>query len=66
MTGNLAFARKRSTPVSAFLQQLMSDNFPKKSTSSLWWQNGFWIGLTDVVREGTWVWINNVTEVEVM
>ncbi|TKS86469.1 C-type lectin domain family 4 member M CD209 antigen-like protein 1 [Collichthys lucidus] len=47
-------------------QLLIGNNLPKMSSSSLWWQNGFWIGLTDVVTEGTWVWINNVTEVQTM
>ncbi|XP_041810429.1 CD209 antigen-like protein E isoform X2 [Chelmon rostratus] len=45
-------------------QQLMLDNFPKQSSGGMWWQNGFWIGLTDVVLQGTWVWVNNVTEME--
>ncbi|XP_059209555.1 C-type lectin domain family 4 member M-like [Centropristis striata] len=45
-------------------QQIISYNFPKLRGSGMWWQNGFWIGLTDVVTAGTWVWINNVTEVE--
>ncbi|XP_062295864.1 C-type lectin domain family 4 member M-like [Scomber scombrus] len=47
-------------------QQLISNNYPKVSSSNSWWQNGFWIGLTDVVLKGTWVWINNLTEAETM
>ncbi|KAG7237234.1 hypothetical protein INR49_032567 [Caranx melampygus] len=28
------------------------------------WENGFWIGLTDMEVKKTWVWVNNVTELE--
>lgn len=49
----------------AFLQQFMTDNVPRLS-SPVWWQSGYWIGLTDVVMPGAWVWVNNVTEVDTM
>uniref|UniRef100_A0A4W6EY88 C-type lectin domain-containing protein n=1 Tax=Lates calcarifer TaxID=8187 RepID=A0A4W6EY88_LATCA len=45
-------------------QKFVSNTIENKKTSSNFWQNGFWIGVTDIVAEGTWVWINNVTEVE--
>ncbi|XP_056282839.1 hepatic lectin-like [Pseudoliparis swirei] len=45
-------------------QQLITDNFASPKSSTLWWENGFWIGLTDVKIPGTWVWVNDVTEVE--
>ncbi|MEQ2229475.1 hypothetical protein ILYODFUR_019137 [Ilyodon furcidens] len=46
-------------------QQLISTNFPRTESSSIWLIDGFWIGLTDVRHQGTWTWINNVTETSV-
>ncbi|XP_020485627.1 C-type lectin domain family 12 member B [Labrus bergylta] len=45
-------------------QQLLSASFPTQSGSGEWWEKGFWIGLTHVATNGTWVWVNNVTELE--
>ncbi|KAM4620555.1 uncharacterized protein ACJ7VT_007224 [Polymixia lowei] len=45
-------------------QQLITDNFPRVTTSGVWWSNGFWMGLTDIEVEGTWVWVNNITQEE--
>ncbi|XP_051941284.1 C-type lectin domain family 4 member G-like isoform X2 [Hippocampus zosterae] len=46
-------------------QTLISDNIPKASSSSgLWWQNGFWMGLQDTESRGKWTWINNTTAIE--
>ncbi|XP_019720997.1 perlucin-like protein, partial [Hippocampus comes] len=46
-------------------QILISDNVPKASSSSrLWWQNGFWMGLRDTESRGKWTWINNTTAIE--
>ncbi|XP_077394018.1 uncharacterized protein LOC144031118 isoform X4 [Festucalex cinctus] len=43
-------------------QILLSENIPKASSSSpLWWQNGFWMGLRNTESWGTWTWINNRT-----
>ncbi|XP_036006990.1 CD209 antigen-like isoform X1 [Fundulus heteroclitus] len=47
-------------------QLLMSSNFPRIASSSSWWMNGLWIGLTDVQHPGTWTWTNNVTETSTM
>uniref|UniRef100_A0A669CAH3 C-type lectin domain-containing protein n=1 Tax=Oreochromis niloticus TaxID=8128 RepID=A0A669CAH3_ORENI len=45
-------------------QKFVSSKIQNMKTSDQWWQNGFWIGITDIETEDRWVWINNVTEVE--
>lgn len=46
------------------VQKFLSHNIQYMKATKNWWENGFWIGLSDTNSEGTWVWINNVTEVE--
>lgn len=50
-----------SIPFSLVSQLILSDNYPKQSSSGTWWNTGSWIGLTDNKTSGTWVWVNNVT-----
>ncbi|XP_061651394.1 C-type lectin domain family 12 member B-like [Phyllopteryx taeniolatus] len=46
-------------------QVLISENIPKATSSSgLWWQNGFWMGLRNNDSRGTWMWINNTTAIQ--
>uniref|UniRef100_A0A671U7I1 C-type lectin domain-containing protein n=1 Tax=Sparus aurata TaxID=8175 RepID=A0A671U7I1_SPAAU len=45
-------------------QRFVSDCDENTKSEYYMFGDGFWIGLTDRKSKGTWVWINNVTEVE--
>ncbi|CAG10612.1 unnamed protein product [Tetraodon nigroviridis] len=45
-------------------QTFVSHTIETMKTGKYIWENSFWIGLKDEEVEGTWMWINNVTEVE--
>ncbi|KAM9341273.1 uncharacterized protein ABDE67_014953 [Symphorus nematophorus] len=45
-------------------QRFVSNTIQNMTSDNDIWQSAFWLGLTDRKIEGTWVWINNVTEVE--
>ncbi|XP_069574666.1 C-type lectin domain family 3 member A-like isoform X1 [Brachyistius frenatus] len=45
-------------------QRLVSVSIEKMRGGQDRSENGFWIGLRDTETEGTWVWINNIIEVE--
>ncbi|KAG7237233.1 hypothetical protein INR49_032566 [Caranx melampygus] len=46
-------------------QIFINNNYPRVTSSSgFWWENGHWIGLTQVEGEEEWEWITNVTETE--
>lgn len=45
-------------------QTYVSNNIKALVTGRSTWENGVWVGLTDIANEKTWLWINNVTETE--
>ncbi|KAM9842958.1 uncharacterized protein ACBR49_014339 [Aulostomus maculatus] len=45
-------------------QKFVSGIIDGMKTSHNTWDDGFWLGVTDIETEGHWVWINNVTETE--
>ncbi|TWW72158.1 CD209 antigen-like protein C DC-SIGN-related protein 2 [Takifugu flavidus] len=45
-------------------QTFVSHNIESLIGSKPFWDSSFWLGLRDTEIEGTWVWLNNVTEVE--
>lgn len=47
-----------------FPQTFVSHHVETLVPGKAFWQNSFWLGIRDIEEEGTWVWINNVTEVE--
>ncbi|XP_055087268.1 C-type lectin domain family 12 member B-like [Periophthalmus magnuspinnatus] len=43
-------------------QIAINNNYPKITGTGPMWKMGSWIGLTDIVTTGVWVWVNNATE----
>ncbi|KAF6718692.1 C-type lectin domain family 4 member M [Oryzias melastigma] len=45
-------------------QKFVSNRYRQLMGNKNSWEDGFWIGLIDTHAEGTFVWVNNVTELE--